>query len=89
MRVKRYPINGIAYTVERKDLDGYCDIPDAGTGDYRIGISPRLRGRALLETSIHETLHAIRPDMTEESIDEAAKFQTAILWDMGFRLKGK
>jgi hypothetical protein len=89
MPKKKYLIHGIAYTVERKDLDGYCDIPDESTTDYRIGISPRLRGRALLETSIHETLHAIRPDMTENQVDEAAKFQTAILWDMGFRLKGK
>ena len=67
---------------------GWAYLPDAKNPNLlrKILIDARLKGRALLETEIHEALHACFPQMSEESITEAARDLARILWALGYRV---
>jgi hypothetical protein len=49
-------------------------------------IDQRLRGRARLETEIHEGLHQLFPDLAEETVSGAGRDLARILWSLGYRL---
>jgi hypothetical protein len=50
-----------------------------------IEIDSRLKGKRLLETLIHETMHIINPFFTEEAVEAYSKEMTRVLWNSGFR----
>ena len=50
---------------------GSCDSP--GTPGKSIRVDAGLRGQKLLETLVHEQLHAAYWDLDEEAIHEAAR----------------
>jgi hypothetical protein len=54
--------------------DGYCDY-----GRKHIRLQKALRGDAMLETAIHETLHVEFPQLNEETITAAAKSVVKVL----------
>lgn len=59
-----------------------------GTCDFAgqvLTLSPGLRGKALIETVVHEVLHASFPNMPETMIRAAASAQARLLWRMGWR----
>jgi hypothetical protein len=65
--------------------DGQCDDPRTPGKEIRINVS--LRGRARLETVIHEMLHAGNwLHRSEEAVDEEARDMSRILWRLGYRL---
>ena len=51
----------------------------------RILIDERLRGRARLETIVHEALHALNPTHSEEHVTQQAFDIAKILWSLGYR----
>lgn len=51
----------------------------------RVLIDDRLRGRARLETIIHEALHALNPTHSEEHVTQQASDIAKILWFLGYR----
>lgn len=51
----------------------------------RVLIDERLRGRARLETIIHESLHALNPTHSEEHVTQQAADIARILWFLGYR----
>lgn len=53
--------------------------------DGTIEIDPRIKGRRLLETLIHETMHITNPHWTEEAVISHSKELTRVLWNAGFR----
>ena len=50
-----------------------------------IKIAPGLKGLALLDTIIHEGLHACYPDLDDDAVDEAGVSLAAFLWRHGCR----
>ena len=67
-----------------RDFDGHCEPPNQH--GKHICIGPRLDEKDLLETIIHEGLHASYWELTEDAVDEAARDITKVLWRMGWRL---
>lgn len=51
----------------------------------KILIDERLAGRALLNTEIHEYLHAANPTMSEEHVTQQGDDLSRILWALGYR----
>ena len=51
----------------------------------KIEVDIRLRGRAKFETLLHEALHLALPDLTEEQVLKAARFQALVTWAEGYR----
>ena len=50
-----------------------------------IEIDPRIKGKLLLNTFVHERLHFIFPEMEEEKISELADTLEDFLWKHGYR----
>lgn len=65
-------------------LDGACDAPDVR--NRRILLDNRLTDEDLLETVIHEHIHASAWFLTEEKVTEMAEDLKNVLWRMGYRL---
>jgi hypothetical protein len=76
------------YSKLKGQAAGWAYLPDTKNPSLvrKILIDARLRGRPLLETEIHEALHACFPQMSEESITEAARDVARILWALGYRV---
>lgn len=51
----------------------------------KVLIDARLRGRARLETEIHEAIHQLFPDLAEETVSGAGRDMARILWSLGYR----
>jgi hypothetical protein len=62
---------------------GLCDY---GTRTITIDSTRTHSGLPLLDTTIHETLHALQAFATEEHTAETATTIAAILWELGYRL---
>jgi hypothetical protein len=63
------------------DRLGQCDFNRG-----KIKVSKALRGLALMDTEVHEALHACFPDLCEEAVEESARDITSYLWRRGYRL---
>ena len=76
------------YSKLRGRAAGWTISPDSKNPrlDRKILIDERLKGRALLETEIHEAMHACFPQLSEETVTEAARDLARILWALGYRV---
>lgn len=63
--------------------DGDCDAPDVP--GKKIRVDSRTRGRARLETYIHEMLHASCWVLTDEAVEQTAHDIARALWRLGYR----
>lgn len=61
-----------------QNADGLCDHPD--TPNKEIWISSDLTGFDLLETLIHEAMHAEKWHLSEESVTSGARDLARLLW---------
>jgi len=50
-----------------------------------IEIDPRQDSKDFLGTGIHETLHILYPDLTEEEIIHAEQILTDVVWRLNYR----
>jgi|694.fasta_scaffold55221_7 hypothetical protein len=85
--VRRITIKGRRYTLRQaamKDSCGQCDHPTAPGPEIRISKKLR-RGELLLDTLIHEALHASNWDLSEEFVDQFGSDMARILWRLGYR----
>ena len=64
----------------RGNAVGYAERPG-----QTIQIDPRYCGRELLETIIHESLHACLWDLDEEAVTMTARDIARLLWRLGYR----
>lgn len=69
---------------EPRKSDGQCDAPQSA--GKVILIAPKLPEADLLETAIHESLHACLWDLEESAVSETARDTARLLRRMGFRL---
>ena len=67
-----------------KQSDGGCDPPDGH--DKCIMIGPKLDEPVLLETAIHESLHALLWLVDEQAIDVTARDIASFIRRIGFHL---
>jgi len=63
--------------------DGDCDAPDVPNKKIRVDSS--LRGRALLETYIHEFLHAACWPLSDDAVEQAGHDISRALWKLRYR----
>ena len=77
----------LRFTRLRGTAAGWANWPDPKNPliERKILIDERLKGRSLLETIIHECLHACFPQMSEETITEAGRDIARVLWALGYR----
>lgn len=66
---------------------GLCDPPSHP--GKKILIDNRLENRDLLEVLLHEMLHAVDWQQSEEAIAEQAHDISVVLWKLGYRRNGK
>lgn len=74
----------IRFTRLRGKAAGWCEYDKR-----KILVDTRLSGVALLETVVHEVLHAEFPWLTEASVTESAADIAKILAAIGYRLEGE
>lgn len=82
LRGKRWNLQTIEYL-----QDGSCgSIDPVNTPNKRILVALNQTPQDLLDTVIHECLHACLPDLCEETITECATDVALVLHRMGCRL---
>jgi len=81
---RKWPLR---FTKLRGQAVGWAYLPDTKNPNLKrkILIDERLKRRPLLETIIHECLQAIFPQVSEETITEAARDLARVLWILGYR----
>ena len=57
----------------------------AETADNTIWLDTRLRGKRRLEVTVHELMHLLYPNETEENVEHSGKLISRILWREGWR----
>ena len=82
------------YTFETfDDVHGLCIQPDRiarpQPDEFIIFYHGSMKGKTMLETLIHESLHAEFPKMTENEVSAAGKHLAEILWKFGYRRKDR
>ena len=53
--------------------------------EHQIQIDPAQRGRAMLDTLIHETLHGADHELSEARVERCAEAVSGVLWKVGYR----
>lgn len=84
MPKKRISINGSKWEIEDAVLEGVCNY------DLRcISIDKRIRRntKKRLTVEMHEVLHALSPDSSEETVDSISTRLAKIMWELGWRQK--
>lgn len=78
----------VRFTRLRGQAAGWAYLPDPRKPHaqrHRILIESRLKGRARLETIIHECLHATNPTASEEHVTQTASEIARVLWTLGYK----
>ena len=83
----RINVRGKYWTFKRvrcpDDLDGFCDWDKR-----RVVVSSRLtRPKDILDTTIHELLHAAIPDLAEDAVEETATCIADVLHRLGAEIE--
>lgn len=78
-RKKRYNLTRGKVTLEYASICGFCDYQGS------IVIDPKMRGKKLLDTILHEVLHMECPDLSEEDVTRIASRQADVAHGEGFR----
>lgn len=92
-RTHHFLINGVRwvwrYTRLKGTAIGWTYMPDPKNLNVhkKVLIDDRLKGRARLNTEIHEFLHAANPTHSEEHVTQQGDDLTRILWALGYRLR--
>jgi hypothetical protein len=69
-------------------LRDYGDMVDPGKASGRVIRIGTWQGEdELLDTLVHELLHAVEPNWTEEKVTEASSEISRVLWRLGYRRK--
>ena len=57
----------------------------AHVDQWRIEIDPDLEDRTHMDIAIHEGLHCLFPDLSEEAVNQAGITLADLLWRLGYR----
>ena len=90
-RIRSHIFRGKRWLIRWRKLpgaqEGECESP-ASQGKM-IKVDPRTTKLRLLDTLIHEGLHACMWDLDEEAVHESASDIAKLLWRLGYRLPGE
>ena len=64
---------------------GECDLPTARKPTMTVRRS--LQPKAMLNVTVHELLHACRPELSEEAVKETADTLALVLYKLGARIE--
>lgn len=53
--------------------------------EWRIELDPQLEEKTLIDIAVHETVHVVAPDLSEECTDRIGRHVADVLWRLGFR----
>lgn len=70
-------------SVGKVSVQGYC--ANANDSSNEIFVAKGLKPTEMLETIVHESLHAEFRDKSEAQINKAAKNISRFLWRLGYR----
>jgi hypothetical protein len=73
-------INNENWTIQDSAIYGLCE-----PSQCLISIDPHLAPRHRMEILIHEVLHALDNDLTEDAVTEQSQTIAAALWRDGYR----
>ncbi len=73
------------WQVIQEDNAGIC----LRYGLQSIVIYPKQSGKWLLATFLHETLHALCPNLSEKATHEMDKVLSTVLWRAGYRRRSE
>jgi hypothetical protein len=57
----------------------------ADTDGHMVQLDERLRGKKHLEILVHEVVHILLPDASEEEVERISINLTTVLWKEGYR----
>lgn len=67
----------------------FSKLPDAWglayADKWEIHLDKRLDEKTLLDIAIHEGLHCLFPDLSEEAVNQAGITLADLLWRLGYR----
>lgn len=88
LRLKIGGKDWIIWFVRSREIpsDRYGDCGMTGNGKPLIRVRRALQGRMALNILVHEVLHASRPELAEEAVEETANDIERVLWRRGYRL---
>jgi hypothetical protein len=52
---------------------------------WKIALSPNMDDRTHMDIAIHEGLHCVFPDLSEEAVNQAGITLADLLWRLGYR----
>lgn len=84
IRNKRWRVRFVKSNQISRYSYGECDWPQ--TRNPKIFVRKNLSEAQLLNTTIHEILHAVRPELCEEAVLETANVITAALRKMNVKI---
>lgn len=87
IRNKRWHVRFVKSNQISRYSYGECDWPQ--TRNPKIFVRKSLSEAQLLNTTIHEILHAVRPELCEEAVLETANVITAALRKMNVKVVKK
>lgn len=70
--------------LKKQGIDGLCRH-----GECEIVIGNHAKGKNRMATFIHEALHRVRPDWSEEEVMRGEILITDLLWQAGYRQNKK
>jgi hypothetical protein len=86
----KFSFRGNTYKILQKKLKGLWGNTDSpNTPNAKMRFNPDQDGKQLLNTLIHEPLHACLWDLDEDAVRETADDISAFLWKMGYRRTGE
>ena len=77
------------YTRLKGGADGWAYVPRFGAENSsvrKVLIDSRLKNQKRLSVEIHEALHCLFPELSEESVNDAGADIARILWNLGYRI---
>jgi hypothetical protein len=88
--VRYHTIAGVKHKVTTDlHLDGFVDIPHLRKNEEgEIYVDCFLGPEQFLETAIHEVLHIVNPNWSEDTVERAGREVRRFLWRLGYR-RGK
>lgn len=84
---KNWKIKIVKSTELSPSTCGECDHPS--TAKPEIWVKRSLKPKDLMDTVIHEVIHAIRPELSEEAVLETASTIADALWKLKYRKEKK
>ena len=83
INIKKWKLKIVKSTELSPSTCGECDDPKYAKPE--IWVKRSLKPIDLMDTIIHEVLHAIRPELSEEAVLETGTIIAKALWKLNYR----